>query len=253
MIFNVISSGSKGNATIVKSRGHIILLDFGISKKRVSDAIKNFGMNFDSLEGIFITHTHSDHASNAYNANPNVLYVSQPTIPNDARIISGENLLKPFQVVKTDGFEITVLPLSHDCPNTVGFIVDDGEEKLAYITDTGFIPEKDFKYLQGLTYYIFESNHDPKMLYESKRPDYLIKRIISDKGHLSNYDSSYYLSCFITDSTKEVVLSHLSDECNTKELAIQTYKTVMKTQLGYIPNAIVKCASDTDCTIGGKE
>lgn len=253
MVFNVISSGSKGNATIVKSGNHIILLDFGISKKRVAQAISDFGLSFSSLEGVFITHTHSDHASNAFNVDKSILYSSQPTIPNSQIIVDGENLLKPFQIVKTPGFTITVLPMSHDCVNTVGFIIDDSKEKLAYVTDTGFVPEKDFQYLIGLSYYIFESNHDPKMLYESNRPDYLIKRIISDKGHLSNYDASYYLSCFVNDSTKEIILSHLSDECNTPELAIKTYKNVMRTQLGYIPDAIVKCASDSQCTIGGKE
>ena len=136
--------------------------------------------------------------------------------------------------------------------NTLGFVISDGEEKLAYITDTGFVPEKDFPYLNNLTYYLFESNHDPKMLYESKRPDYLIRRIISDTGHMSNLDCGYYLSTFIGDDTKEIVLAHLSDECNTPEIAMKTLNDVFLRQLGYIPEVVVKAASDKEETKGGR-
>jgi phosphoribosyl 1,2-cyclic phosphodiesterase len=133
----------------------------------------------------------------------------------------------------------------------MAFVVSDGQESLVYLTDTGFVPEKDFPYLKDKSYYIFESNHDPKMLYESKRPDYLIRRIISDTGHLSNTDSAYYLSNLIGNQTKEVVLAHLSDECNTPELARITYESVMQTQLGYLPDVLLKIASDAKETKGG--
>ena len=112
--------------------------------------------------------------------------------------------------------------------------------------------KKDFPYLNNLTYYLFESNHDPKMLYESKRPDYLIRRIISDTGHMSNLDCGYYLSTFIGDDTKEIVLAHLSDECNTPEIAMKTLNDVFLRQLGYIPEVVVKAASDKEETKGGR-
>lgn len=252
MVFDVISSGSKGNATLVIEDHHCLLLDFGVSKKRVEKALAEYGLSFDDIEGFFITHSHSDHASDAFNAPLERLYTSQVTLPKVSHMIEGSHLLKGFFSVHVGIFDILALPLSHDCKDTMGFVVSSPKAKLAYITDTGFVPEKDFPYLTGLDYYIFESNHDPKMLYESKRPDYLIRRIISDKGHLSNVDSAYYLSLFITSNTKEVVLSHLSDECNTPELAKQTFENVVQTQLGYLPDVLLKTASDKEETKGGE-
>jgi phosphoribosyl 1,2-cyclic phosphodiesterase len=252
MVFNVISSGSKGNATIVVHEGHCILLDFGISKKRVETALAEYGLGFDDIEAVFITHAHSDHASNAYSAPLEKVYTSQLSLPKINHVFSGCNLLHPYQNVDIGCFTITPLPLSHDCDNTVGFVIKAGDESLAYITDTGFVPEKDFTYLMGLNYYIFESNHDPKMLYESKRPDYLIRRIISDKGHLSNQDCGYYLSNFITSNTKEVILAHLSEECNTPEVAKETVEMVLQTQLGYLPDVLLKTSSAEVETKGGR-
>lgn len=252
MLFDVISSGSKGNSTLVISHGKALLLDFGISKKRVNEALKEYGLAFEDISAFFITHTHSDHASDLFNAPIDKIYSPQPKIPKFTSLIDKKHLVTAFQEFHIDGFTITALPMSHDCPNTMAYLIDDKEETLCYVTDTGFIPEKDFPYLEGRTYYIFESNHDAKMLYESKRPDYLIRRIISDTGHLSNTDSAYYLSRFVTKDTKEVILSHLSDECNTPTLAISTFESVMMTQLGCLPEFILCCASDKKETKGGR-
>jgi phosphoribosyl 1,2-cyclic phosphodiesterase len=89
--------------------------------------------------------------------------------------IAADHLLLPMKSVSVAGFSILPIPLSHDAKNTVGFVVNDGHESLAYITDTGFIAEKLFPAIKGETYYIFESNHDPEMLFNSGRPDYLIR------------------------------------------------------------------------------
>lgn len=253
MEFDTISSGSKGNCTLIFSHGHCIQLDFGISKKRVEKALAAYCKSFSDIEAFLITHDHSDHRSNISSANKDLVFASTPHLTGFEKIISGTNLLLPFVPVKISVFTITPIPLSHDAANTVGFLINDGEETLCYITDTGFVPEKDFPYLRNLNYYLFESNHDPKMLYESKRPDYLIRRIISDTGHLSNTDSAIYLSTLIGDNTKEIVLSHLSDECNTPEIAKNTYRDVMIAQLGFVPSVLLKVASDKVETKGGSK
>ncbi len=252
MQFDVISSGSKGNCTLIFSRGHCIQIDFGISKKRVTQALDSYGYSFSDVEAVLVTHDHSDHASHIADADKTKIYCGNPALPKLNGVISGDKLLHPFQPVQISVFTIIPLPLSHDAKNTMGFVIDDGEEKLAYVTDTGFVPEKNFSYLNNLTYYLFESNHDPKMLYESKRPDYLIRRIISDTGHLSNLDCGYYLSTFVGNQTKEVVLSHLSSECNTPELALKTLNEVFQRQLGYVPEVEIKVASEKYETRGGR-
>lgn len=252
MQFDVISSGSKGNATLIFSHGHCIQIDFGISKKRVAKAIENYQMSFADIEAFLITHSHSDHASDVGSAPKEKIYFGNPSLSKVEGVISGERLLFPFVPIQISVFTVTPIPLSHDAKNTLGFVVTDGEESLAYVTDTGFVPEKVFPYLKNLDYYIFESNHDPKMLYESNRPDYLIRRIISDTGHLSNMDCGYYLSMLLGDRTKEIVLAHLSDECNTQELARKTLDEVFQRQLGFLPDILVKTASDKTETKGGR-
>lgn len=252
MFFNILSSGSKGNSTIIFCKSATLLLDFGISKKRVNDALKKQNKSFEDLDAIFITHTHSDHASDVFNAPLDKIYAPQPKLPKIEQILSGEHLVKAYQTIYVNNVKVTSVPLSHDCPNTMGYIIEEDGEKLSYITDTGFVPEKDFQYIVNSTYFIFESNHDATMLFNSKRPDYLIKRIISDTGHLNNYDSAYYLTQLIGKNTKEVVLFHLSDECNTPTLAMDTFYEVFKTQRGEIPQVILKCASDKKETLGGE-
>ena len=253
MRFDVISSGSKGNATLVFDGETTLLLDFGISKKRVEKALEAYGKSFQDISAVFLSHTHSDHASDAFNTPLEKLYAPQPNVPKVKELLSGEHLLTPFSKTQIGCLSIQALPVSHDCPNTMAYLVEDGKESLVYLTDTGFVPEKDFPYLQGKTYYIFESNHDPKMLYESKRPDYLIRRIISDRGHLSNMDSGYYLSILLSSDTKEIVLAHLSEECNKPDLALSTVKEVIVTQLGYLPECLFKVSSASHETRGGEE
>ena len=98
---------------------------------------------------------------------------------------------------------------------SIGFVIKSDNKSLAYITDTGYINNKYFDVLYNHNLYIMESNHDVAMLMEGNYPHQLKKRILGNKGHLSNDDAAYYLSEFIGDKTKTVILAHLSDDNNT--------------------------------------
>lgn len=251
MLYDVISSGSKGNATLVISDGHAILLDFGISKKRIVSALNEYGLGFDGVEAVFLTHGHDDHASYADKAPVEKLYASFLKVPKVEGGLLPTHLLRPFSKTRVGPFVVTALPLSHDFKDTMGFVVDDGQKRLCYVTDTGFVPEKDFPYLENCDYILLESNHDPQMLFESGRPDYLIKRIISDKGHLSNVDCACYLSVLMGERTKECCLLHLSEECNDPVLAKATYEKVIMERLSYLPDVLVRVSSSKEETRGG--
>ena len=100
---------------------------------------------------------------------------------------------------------------------------------MVYITDTGYISEKIFNEIINKNLYVFESNHDIEMLMNNpKYPHHTKIRILSDKGHLSNKDSAYYLSKLIGDNTKHVILAHLSEQNNTEELALETLNETLK-------------------------
>ena len=100
---------------------------------------------------------------------------------------------------------------------------------MVYITDTGYINEKNFKYISNKSLYVFESNHDIQMLMNNPNyPHHTKIRILSDKGHLSNNDSAYYLSKLIGSNTKYIILAHLSEQNNTSKLALSTIDSVFR-------------------------
>ena len=100
------------------------------------------------------------------------------------------------------------------------------QETILYMTDTGYVSQKNMKYIDNLDYYIFESNHDVEMLMATKRPLFLKNRIYGDEGHLNNEYSANIMAQVIGNKTKEICLAHLSQEANTKEKALETYHQV---------------------------
>ena len=117
---------------------------------------------------------------------------------------------------------IDVIRTSHDVEDSFGYVVNNLDKSVVYITDTGYINQRYFDLLKNRNAYVFESNHDVEMLTNGRYPFELRQRILSDKGHLSNYDSAKYLASFIGDNTKYIILAHLSEENNTVSLAHNT-------------------------------
>ena len=118
--------------------------------------------------------------------------------------------------------KINVIKTSHDVVDSVGYVIEGDNRSIVYITDTGYINSKYFPILSNREVYIMESNHDIEMLNTGPYSFALRQRILGDKGHLSNYDCSRYLSSFIGAKTNTIILAHLSEENNTSELAYDT-------------------------------
>ena len=221
----VLSSGSKGNTTYIESKNAKILIDCGNSCKYVLTKLAELNVYPSDIDAILITHVHSDHIkglpviSKQINAK---VYMTEKMFPywdfdkNDTFIDSDKFKIKDL--------EIEVIKTSHDAEDSVGYIVNNNNKSVVYVTDTGYINRKYFDILKNRNVYIFESNHDVEMLNNGSYPFELRKRILSDKGHLSNYDSAKYLAKFIGDNTKEIILAHLSEENNTEDLALSTLK-----------------------------
>jgi len=131
--------------------------------------------------------------------------------------------------VELESAKVTPIKLSHDTPDANGYLIEEKEKSVIYITDTGYIHEKNHELLKNRNVYIFESNHDLEMLAENEKYPFPIKqRIRSDKGHLSNNQASLYLSELIGSKTKKIILAHLSEENNTPEKAIKTLREKLK-------------------------
>ena len=234
MKVSVLSSGSKGNTTYIETDNTKILIDIGNTSKYIKEKLEDFGVKPEELNGILITHTHVDHVKglkvfkNKYNV---PVYITDKMYKDDYNLLSDEFTINDIV--------ITTIKTSHDTNDSRGYIISNNDKSIVYITDTGYINKKYFDILTNKDLYIMESNHDVEMLSNGNYPFQLRQRILSDKGHLSNYDSSKYLSSFIGENTKYIMLAHLSEENNTEELAYETLINRLDKDNKKVPNIIV--------------
>jgi phosphoribosyl 1,2-cyclic phosphodiesterase len=243
--FLIVASGSKGNATLIYDERTLFQIDMGIPLKKVSESLLTIGRSFSDMAGVLITHDHSDHIGTVSLLPPAVqVYATKGTLAGTREIDAG----KPLSL---GNFLVTPFAVSHDAANPVGFLIENHDEKLVYVTDTGYLSEDNITLLRGATYYIFESNHDYKMLLHSHRPIELKHRIHSDIGHLSNADSAYYMAELVTEATKGIYLAHLSEECNTPELAKSAYEKAFQKHGLSLDKLTLECASQWEPLMGG--
>lgn len=216
----VLASGSKGNSTYIEYGNTKILIDLGVSSNYVENELKKINVDPKDINLILITHTHSDHTlglKSFVKKYETTLLISPNMEEQLKKVIKKPNIIHFRKEMDLGDFSIKIIKNSHDV-ESYGFIVD---ERIVYITDTGYINSKHFNLISNKEVYIIESNHDVEMLMNGKYPHYLKQRILSDKGHLSNEACSYYLSKIIGENTKYIVLSHLSEENNTEEKALE--------------------------------
>lgn len=245
MEFHVLASGSKGNATFIYEDGCGILIDCGITRKQLLFKLKNLGFSETDITYVFLTHDHYDHNKNIHIFNQDIVFTSRNNIDN----IDDYHTLIPYEHRQFGVFDVLTLKTSHDASDPIGFIFST-QETLLYMTDTGYVSQKNRKYMHNLDYYIIESNHDIEMLMNTKRPLFLKNRILNDKGHLNNEYSAKLMSELIGDKTKEIVLAHLSQEANTPEKAMETYLKIFQEQNISFKN--IKIASQVNVVSGGK-
>ena len=214
MKVDLLCSGSKGNSCLVRTQRSSIVIDCGSTKKYLMASLQSVSQDIQTLDALLVTHSHKDHISQLKHFEHLPIYSYCDLNVQDHRCI------KPLDRFIIGDMQITVIGLSHDAPNTVGYVIEDGCQKLVYITDTGYLPNHEKAYLENADHYIFESNHDMEMLMHTARPMFVKQRILSDSGHLSNEDASHNITSLINTKTKNIVLAHLSQEANVPELAL---------------------------------
>jgi len=230
----VLASGSKGNATFIKTQETKILIDAGISLRMLKKRLSEHQETIDDLDAVFLTHEHSDHTkglSTLFNNTRAILYTSALTFDALNGLISIDRFmpLEPGEALQFKDLSIEAFEASHDAVHALGFIMHNGTDKqLVYVTDTGFISKDLYPKIKDASMYIFESNYDVALLFNSGRPYYLKRRIDSVKGHLSNADAAYHLSQLVGSNTKAIVLAHRSEDCNTDEHCLQTIADVFE-------------------------
>ena len=230
MKVSVIASGSKGNCCYIETKETKILIDIGLNCITTERKLLEKNIDPDEIEGIFITHTHKDHIDGlrVFNKKHKAKAYLTETMYKELN-----QELKNYEFIgettKIKDITITAIKTSHDAEDSNGYIIENEDKQIVYITDTGYINIKNHKKLKDKTMYILESNHDVEMLMNNPNYPYHIKqRILGDKGHLSNKDSAYYLKKFIGQNTKHIILAHLSEHNNTDVLALKTLKETLE-------------------------
>ncbi len=222
-------SGSKGNCYYVCSGSGGVLLDVGVSAKRITEALYHNEIDIKSIKAIFITHEHSDHISglrvfaskhgiDVYACESTVDAIERKGLTNDKY-----KLHKVDDTIIIDDMKIDSFKISHDSFGGLGYVVHTGDgRKLGLATDTGMLTSSIKKSLLGCDTVVIESNHDVDMLLNGMYPYDLKRRILSDIGHLSNETCSNFLPHLVKSGTTKIVLAHLSEENNMPLLAYQS-------------------------------
>ena len=227
----VLASGSKGNCTFVSSLSTNILIDLGTSCLYAEKKLKEINVDPSSINAIILTHTHVDHTSGIkifMKKYPVKLYLTKKMLNELNALFPVDN----YQIIEDDfqiqDITVKIIKTSHDTEDSNGYILESENKSVVYVTDTGYLNKKGLDRLKNRTVYVFESNHDVKMLMEGHYPYHIKQRILGDRGHLSNVDSAYYLSKIIGKDTKKIYLAHISQDNNTPLLALQTVKQKLK-------------------------
>ena len=226
----ILGSGSKGNSTLIVGNNKKILIDVGFSYPKMKMLLEGFGVNPSEIDTILITHDHSDHIgglSQFLKKNSIKVCANEVLAGQLLRIVNEDDILIVENEFDIDDFHIESFKTSHDAVGSVGYIITEGDKTVVYVTDTGYINNRNLKKLVNKDLYIFESNHDVEMLMNGPYPYILKQRVLSDKGHLSNELSGTYLKELIGDKTKKIVLAHLSEINNTPEVALKTVKEIV--------------------------
>lgn len=235
MKFCPLASGSGGNCTYVGSNDTHLLVDAGLSGKRIETALSS--IDVPRLDGILITHEHTDHISGAgvmsrrYNL---PLYATPETwrflLHNNTIGTVAQGLQKtitPGNQAMIGDIEVSAFNVSHDAAQPVGYCLQVGNYKAAVATDMGYVTDTVRAILKDVNIMLLESNHDIEMLQNGPYPNMLKERVVGSLGHLSNVAAGALLADIASDVISHVFLGHLSEENNRPMLALDTVQSIL--------------------------
>ncbi len=228
LTFCSLASGSRGNSLFVSSGRTNLIVDMGLSCKKIVEKLKDIGCSPESLTGVLITHEHSDHIRGLkvfckkYRVPVYAVEAVWSKMGTDKMDPSLQKDFLPNRPFAIDDFWIDPFSLPHDAADPVGFSLYAGRKKVSIAADLGFVPPYLLQKLQDSDCVYIEANHDEELLKKGPYPEFLKKRILSRRGHLSNACAGQLLAELFGESLPKVVLGHLSEKNNRPDLAAKT-------------------------------
>ncbi len=255
-----IASGSSGNCIYVSSGSAHILVDVGISGKKIEEGLNSIGLKTAEIDGILITHEHSDHIAGLgviarkYEI---PVYATKGTIEAVRAIKTiGEIPDCLFNEIRADesffvkDLNVSPVRISHDAKEPVAYRLSKGASSVGVLTDLGSFDDYTVESFKGVEAILIEANHDVNMLQVGRRYPYALKqRILGDKGHLSNETCGRLLCRLLHDNLKQILLGHLSLENNLAELAYETVRVEILMDKKYRPEDFeIRVAGRSACS-----
>lgn len=234
MDFFSVASGSSGNCICLGSDQCHVMIDAGISGKRIEEGMNTYDYTTSDMDGVLITHEHSDHIQGLG------VVARKYGLPIYATKGTADAILQSSSVGKIDpslfhvieagktffigNLEIYPMSISHDAADPVAYLVSDGRHRVGVVTDLGYYDADIVSHMEGLDALLLEANHDIHMLQVGTYPYPLKQRILGERGHLSNETSGQLLGQILHDGMQHILLGHLSKENNYDELAYETVR-----------------------------
>ncbi|SCY61531.1 MBL fold metallo-hydrolase [Alkaliphilus peptidifermentans] len=233
--FCSLASGSSGNCHFITDDSENLLVDAGLSGKKIQSKLLEIGIDPCRLTGILISHEHNDHIHSAgiLSRRFNIpIYANVGTWRGMEEKLGKlkEEHIKIFEtgkIFEVGDFIVTPYSTSHDANDPVGFSLINNGVKISITTDLGYINDEIIEHVRDSNLVVLESNHDEEMLKVGSYPYYLKRRILSNLGHLSNDAAGLAIVDLVRKNVKKVMLAHLSKENNFPELAIATVNNIL--------------------------
>lgn len=230
-----LASGSSGNSLLVSDGRTHILVDAGISCRRITNSLKMLGVDPKELAGVLITHEHTDHMAGLATLTKQLrlpVYASRGTGRQLCyRIAFLEELFHPVtpgEGFSVGGIDVESFPTSHDAAESTGYALSAGGRKAAVVTDLGYVTPEVERGIRGADLLVCEANHDVEWLQAGPYPYYLKARILGDRGHLSNEAGAELAWTAVAGGARTVVLAHLSHENNTPARAHEVVRGLLE-------------------------
>lgn len=237
--FISFGSGSSGNCYYLYTDEDAILIDAGVGIRTLKKHFHDYGLQFESIHNILITHDHADHVKSVGALAQKLgipVFTTQEVhvgiyknwcVRKKIPMIQQRSLVKGV-TVQVGAFNVTPFGVPHDSTDCVGYQIENNGVVITIITDCGHVTEEMPALVEQTDYLVLEANYDPEMLQNGPYPEYLRRRILGERGHLSNIECGQLLAEHATPRLKHVWLCHLSEENNHPELARKTVEHILR-------------------------
>jgi phosphoribosyl 1,2-cyclic phosphodiesterase len=236
--FQSFGSGSSGNCYYIGIASNGILIDAGLGVRSIRKNLRNIGLDFENIWGVFVTHDHADHikAVGTLGEKHHIPIYSTHQVHEGIqrsycvteKLYTSRRFIEKGETLELGNFRITAFPVSHDSTDCVGYTIEYKEKRFTFATDLGFIGEEAALHLRQADYIVLEANYDEQMLLQGSYPVHLKNRIIANTGHLSNDQAGYFLAENYNEQMKHIFLCHLSRENNLPEVAYTTIQNFLE-------------------------